>query len=108
MIWACRRWFRRISRPRPGTSPFSRNLDAHCVSQSFPVEPAKRPVDVILVIANSGSMTDVILGVERNLNGSFAALLAQEKPDRVCPDTCAVVRHDGAGKLRLLIDCLWI
>ncbi|MGI5862952.1 MAG: MopE-related protein, partial [Myxococcales bacterium] len=45
------------------------------------VEPVYRPVDVIFVVDNSGSMTDEIVAVENNINNSFAAIMDQSGLD---------------------------
>jgi hypothetical protein len=45
------------------------------------VDPVYRPVDIILVVDNSQSMTNEIVAVENNINGSFAAILDQSGLD---------------------------
>ncbi len=45
------------------------------------VEPVYRPVDIIFVVDNSGSMTDEIVAVENNINTSFAAIMDQSDLD---------------------------
>jgi hypothetical protein len=41
----------------------------------------KRPVDIIMVIDNSGSMTDEIVAVEANVNSNFATIIANSGLD---------------------------
>lgn len=49
--------------------------DASCASVSSQATLGKKPVDIILVIDNSGSMTAEITGVENNINSNFATIL---------------------------------
>lgn len=49
--------------------------DAACASVSSIGTLSKKPVDIIFVIDNSGSMTDKIQAVQQNLNTSFAQLI---------------------------------
>jgi len=46
-----------------------------CVTNDFSVSLARQPVDVIVVVDNSGSMHEENEAVERSLNQSFAAVL---------------------------------
>ncbi|MSP63664.1 MAG: hypothetical protein EXR72_25630 [Myxococcales bacterium] len=72
-----------------------KNRDASCVQVSAAATLVKRPVDVIFVIDNSGSMTDEIVGVEKNINTNFAAIMAKSKLDyRVI----MVTRHGVAAQ----------
>lgn len=49
--------------------------DASCASISQQATLGSRPVDIIFVIDNSGSMTAEITGVEQNINQNFAAII---------------------------------
>ncbi len=51
------------------------DLDAACVAQSAEATLAKKPVDIIFIIDNSGSMTDEIIGVQTNINKNFAQII---------------------------------
>lgn len=48
---------------------------AECGVQEAGAKVTKQPVDIILVIDNSGSMEDEIVGVQSNINDNFAAIL---------------------------------
>ncbi|MBI3181271.1 MAG: hypothetical protein HYZ28_03920 [Myxococcales bacterium] len=52
------------------------NPDAACARVSAEATLAKKPVDIIFVIDNSGSMTLEIIGVEDNINTNFAQIIA--------------------------------
>jgi hypothetical protein len=58
-----------------------RNKDAACAAVKAEATLTKKPVDIIVVIDNSGSMTDEILAVERNINQNFADILAASSID---------------------------
>jgi hypothetical protein len=49
--------------------------DSACASQSAEANIVKKPVDIIFVIDNSGSMTDDIIAVENNINDNFATII---------------------------------
>jgi hypothetical protein len=49
--------------------------DSACVSQSSSATLVKKPVDIIVVIDNSGSMSAEIIGVQNNINTNFAQIL---------------------------------
>ena len=50
-------------------APRLTQAESACVMQSIEAEPGKeRPVDIIFVIDNSGSMTEEIIGVQQNIN----------------------------------------
>ncbi|MDC3953014.1 hypothetical protein [Polyangium jinanense] len=49
--------------------------DSACVSQSSEATLVKKPVDIIIVIDNSGSMGDEIVGVQNNINQNFAQII---------------------------------
>jgi len=56
--------------------------DAACASQSIRAEPGKRrPVDVIFVIDNSGSMTEEIAAVRHNIDRDFASIIEESGVD---------------------------
>jgi len=49
--------------------------DAACVATSAEATLVKKPVDVIFIIDNSGSMGDNIESVQNNINDNFAAII---------------------------------
>jgi hypothetical protein len=49
--------------------------DSACAVQSAMATLTKKPVDIIVVIDNSGSMTEEIVGVQTNINQNFATIL---------------------------------
>ena len=49
--------------------------DAACATSMAEGSLVKAPVDIIFVIDNSGSMTAEIIGVEKNVNDSFAQII---------------------------------
>jgi hypothetical protein len=56
--------------------------DAACATQSIRAEPGKRrPVDIIFVIDNSGSMTEEIAAVRRNIDHDFASIIEDSGVD---------------------------
>ena len=58
-----------------GVTDSSLNPDSACATQSSTATLVKKPVDVIVLIDNSGSMTDEIVGVQKNINTNFATIL---------------------------------
>jgi hypothetical protein len=53
-----------------------------CAMQSIEAQPGtERPVDIIFVIDNSGSMTEEIAAVRRNIDHDFAAIIDDSKVD---------------------------
>lgn len=53
-----------------------------CAMQSIQAEPGtQRPVDIIFVIDNSGSMTEEIAAVRRNIDQDFAAIVEEGNVD---------------------------
>jgi hypothetical protein len=62
-----------------GTNPLI--VDQACASTSAASEVISRPVDIIIVVDNSWSMTEEIAGVQKNLNVNFADILAKSKLD---------------------------
>jgi len=76
-----------------GNNDGSLNEDSACVSQSSEATLVKKPVDIIVVIDNSGSMTEEIVGVQNNINKNFAQILEMSGLDyRVI----MVARHGSA------------
>ncbi|AKT38810.1 uncharacterized protein CMC5_029560 [Chondromyces crocatus] len=70
------------------------NPDEACAAQSAEATLQKRPVDVIFMIDNSGSMTQEIVSVQNNINDNFAGILQTEGVDfRVI----MVARHGNAA-----------
>lgn len=68
--------------------------DSACASQSATATLTKKPVDVIIVIDNSGSMTEEIVGVQKNINQNFATIIEKSGLDyRVI----MVTRHGKAA-----------
>jgi hypothetical protein len=49
--------------------------DSGCAAVTSQATLGTRPVDILMVIDNSGSMTEEITGVQANINSSFAAIL---------------------------------
>lgn len=52
-----------------------------CGKASADVVLEKQPVDIILIVDNSGSMKEELASVEANINGSFAAILEKSGVD---------------------------
>jgi hypothetical protein len=61
----------------PGTNPNGPT----CASTSATPTITKEPVDIILVLDNSGSMKDELAAVEQNINVNFATILQQSGVD---------------------------
>jgi hypothetical protein len=70
-----------IGLDNPDAGATSKPNDATCASASAGASLVKQPVDVILVIDNSGSMKDEIAAVEKNINNNFASILAASQID---------------------------
>jgi cysteine-rich repeat protein len=71
-----------------------------CATQSAQATLKKKPVDVIFVIDNSGSMTVEIKAVESNINGSFASIMGNSGLDyRVI----MISRHGNSNSQRICI-----
>jgi hypothetical protein len=76
-----------------GTGDGSLDPDAACATQSASATLTKKPVDIIVVIDNSGSMTQEIVGVQQNINQNFATIIENSGLDyRVI----MVTRHGSA------------
>ena len=58
-----------------GTGDGGLDPDSACVAQSAAATLVKRPVDIIIAIDNSGSMTNEIVGVQQNINQNFANII---------------------------------
>lgn len=58
-----------------GASDGGIDPDAACATQSAEATLTKAPIDIIVVIDNSGSMTDDIIAVQNNINSNFATIL---------------------------------
>lgn len=58
-----------------------RNRDAACASVKEEATLGKKPVDIIFVIDNSGSMTDEIAAVQQNINKNFADIIGKSGLD---------------------------
>jgi hypothetical protein len=56
-------------------------IDETCVIEEDQAELVEQPVDVILVLDNSGSMDDELQAVEENINVSFASILIESQVD---------------------------
>jgi len=52
-----------------------RNRDAACASVKAEASLTKKPVDIIFIIDNSGSMADEALAVNNNINTNFASII---------------------------------
>jgi hypothetical protein len=59
----------------------SPNLPIACVIHTEVAEIVRQPVDIILLLDNSGSMSDELEAVEANINVNFAAILASSDVD---------------------------
>ena len=51
-------------------------VDEACGLERYTASLEEKPVDIIVVIDNSGSMTAEIQGVEKNINDNFAQIIA--------------------------------
>jgi len=58
-----------------GTTDSGLDPDSACAAQSAEATLQKKPVDIIVVIDNSGSMTEEIVGVQKNINQNFATII---------------------------------
>ncbi len=56
-----------------GSSPST--PDAACGDDRYTARVEEKPVDIIFVIDNSGSMDDEIVGVQNNINANFAQII---------------------------------
>ncbi len=65
--------------PQLPTAPVS--VEEACAVSSEPAGLVRQPVDLILLLDNSGSMSDELEAVEANINANFAAILAQSDID---------------------------
>ena len=52
-----------------------------CVNDQEPAQLVKQPVDIIVLLDNSGSMADEAAAVEANINVNFASVLANSEVD---------------------------
>jgi len=76
-----------------GLSDAGLDPDSACATQSAEATLTKKPVDIIVVIDNSGSMTEEIVGVQKNINQNFATIIENSGLDyRVI----MVTRHGSA------------
>ncbi|MEY4545923.1 MAG: hypothetical protein RL685_2118 [Pseudomonadota bacterium] len=57
------------------------NIATSCVFGEAKAELVKQPVDIIVLLDNSGSMIDEAAAVEANINVNFASVLAQSAVD---------------------------
>ncbi|MDC0682597.1 hypothetical protein [Sorangium atrum] len=57
------------------------NEDTACIATRLQADYQQRPADIIFIIDNSGSMTDEINSVQRNINQNFASIIAASKID---------------------------
>jgi hypothetical protein len=57
------------------------NTDGACADVTATATLTKKPVDIIFVIDNSGSMSDEIKAVESNINTNFAQIIGQSGLD---------------------------
>ena len=55
--------------------------DAACASSSAEATLTKKPIDIVMVIDNSGSMGDDIEAVQTNINANFATIIGQSGID---------------------------
>lgn len=64
-----------------GIGDGSLNEDSACVAESLQANYQKRPADIIFVIDNSGSMTEEIESIQRNINKNFASIISANEVD---------------------------
>ncbi|WP_438042057.1 hypothetical protein [Sorangium sp. So ce128] len=64
-----------------GDKDASLNGDTACIATRLQADYQQRPADIIFIIDNSGSMTDEINSVQRNINQNFASIIAASKID---------------------------
>ena len=62
-----------------GSNPNAR--DGTCATDKQKARTVSKPIDIIFVIDNSGSMDDEIRGVERNINQNFASIIQSSGVD---------------------------
>lgn len=65
----------------PGGDDGGLDPDSACAAQSAEATLIKKPVDIIFVIDNSGSMGDDILAVENNINDNFINIIGASGVD---------------------------
>jgi hypothetical protein len=63
----------------PPAPPIS--IDNSCVDYEAPAQLVKQPVDIIVLLDNSGSMIDEAAAVEANINVNFANVLTESAVD---------------------------
>jgi hypothetical protein len=64
-----------------GTGGKQVDPDAACASSSAEATLTKKPIDIVMVIDNSGSMGDDIEAVQTNINANFATIIGQSGID---------------------------
>ncbi|WP_437280157.1 hypothetical protein WME90_06235 [Sorangium sp. So ce375] len=64
-----------------GDKDASLNEDTACVATRLQADYQQRSADIIFIIDNSGSMTDEINSVQRNINQNFASIIDASKID---------------------------
>lgn len=57
------------------------NPDAACDLQKFEATLVKKPVDIIFIVDNSGSMTNEVTAIQSNINVNFANIIAASGVD---------------------------
>ncbi len=78
----------------------SQNSGDYCVSYTLDAQVVKKPVDIIFVIDNSGSMSDKIVGVVNNININFSQIIDKGGLDyRVI-----MLTHHGQGDLDVCVE----
>jgi hypothetical protein len=79
-----------VTEPLPGApsegvgglvEPPSNDVPLACVIDKESAELVRQPVDIILLLDNSGSMSDELEAVEANINVNFASILASSDVD---------------------------
>ncbi len=76
------------------------NYGDYCVSYMLDAQVVKKPVDIIFVIDNSGSMSDKIEGVVSNININFSQIIDKSGLDyRVI-----MLTHHGQGSLDVCVE----
>lgn len=68
-----------VEPPGPGDGQIT--VDDACVVDQTQAEVVEQPVDIILLLDNSGSMKEELLAVEQNINVNFASILIESGVD---------------------------
>ncbi len=90
-----------LNGPDNGCSDECKLLASACGNQKAVAQVTVKPVDIIIIIDNSGSMSAEIKGVEQNINDNFAQIIEKSGLDyRVI----MVSRHGNSNSTRVCIE----